>query len=109
VKLRKFGEMCVITTKDKIQSELADKGNTCMFVGYGVDHAAAVYRFLNPNTEQIIKSRDVIWLGKLFGTRTKSRNGVKIDKIDDSDDEEEVKKETQVNDEVELQYADCRE
>jgi hypothetical protein len=101
VKLRKFGEMCVITTKDKNQSKLAHKGTTCMFVGYGVDHASYVYKFLNPNTEQIIKSRDVIWLGKSFGTWTKSRNGVKIDKIDDSDDEEKVKKDTQVNDEVE--------
>jgi hypothetical protein len=102
MKLRKFGEMFVITTKDEIQSKSADKGTTCMFVGYGVDHASDVYRFLNPNTERIIKSRDVIWLGKSFGTWTKSRNEVKIDKIDDSDDEEEVKKDTQVNDEEEV-------
>ena len=61
VKLRKFGEMCVITIKDKIQSKLADKGTTCMFVRYGVDHPSDVYRFLNPHTERIIKSRDVIW------------------------------------------------
>jgi hypothetical protein len=92
VKLRKFGEMFVITTIDKIQSKLADKGTTCMIVGYGVDYASDVYRFLNPNTEQIIKSRDVIWLGKAFRTWTKSRNGVKIDKIDDSDNEEEIQK-----------------
>ena len=39
VNLRLFGEMCVITTKNKIQSKLADKGTTCMFVGYGIDHA----------------------------------------------------------------------
>jgi hypothetical protein len=101
VKLRKFGEMCAIRTKDKIQSKLADTGTTCMFVGFGVNHASEMYRLLNPNTEQIIKSRDVIWLGKSFGSCTKSRNGVKIDKIDDSDDEEEVKEDTQVNDEVE--------
>jgi hypothetical protein len=42
VKLRKFGAMCVITTKDKIQSKLADKGTTCMFVGYGVDRASDI-------------------------------------------------------------------
>jgi hypothetical protein len=40
VRLRKFGEMCVIITKEKIQSKLSDKGTTCMFVGYGVDHAS---------------------------------------------------------------------
>jgi hypothetical protein len=85
--LKKCGEMCVITTKDKMQSKLAVKGTTCMFVGYGVDHASDDYRYLNPNTERIIKSRDVIWLGKSFGARTKSRNGVKIDKIVDSENE----------------------
>jgi hypothetical protein len=67
-KLRKFGEMYVITTKDKMQSKLADKRTTCMFVGYSVDQASAVYRFLNPKTKQIIKSRDVASLGKSFGT-----------------------------------------
>jgi hypothetical protein len=36
--------MCVITTKDKMQSKLADKGTTCMFFGYNVDHASDVYR-----------------------------------------------------------------
>jgi hypothetical protein len=90
VKLRKFREMCVITTKDEIQSKLADKGTTCMFVGYGVDHASDVYRFLNPHTERIIKSRDVFWLGKSFGTWTKSRNEVNIGKIDDLDDDAEI-------------------
>jgi hypothetical protein len=97
VKLREFGEMFVITTKDKIQSKLADKGTTCMFVGNGVDNTSDVYRFLNPNTERIIKSRDVIWLGKSFGTWTKSRNGVKIDKIGDSDNEEGIQNDTKVD------------
>jgi hypothetical protein len=32
-KLKKFGEMCAVTTKEKIQSKLADKGTTCLFVG----------------------------------------------------------------------------
>jgi hypothetical protein len=64
VKLRKFGEMCVFTTKDKIQSKLVDKRTTCMIVGYGIDHSSDICRFLNPNTERFIKSRDVIWLRK---------------------------------------------
>jgi hypothetical protein len=94
MKLRKFGEMCVITSKGKIQSKLADKGTTCMLVGYGVDHASDICRFLNPKTERIIKSRDVMLLGKSFGAWTKSQNGVKIYKIDDSDNEEEIRKDT---------------
>jgi hypothetical protein len=67
-KLRKFGEMCVITTKDKIQSKLADKGTTCMFVGYASDHASDVYIFLNPLSERkkmIISKRH---LAQLAGT-----------------------------------------
>jgi hypothetical protein len=91
VKLRKFGEMCVITTKDKIQSKLADKGTICIFVGYGIDHASA---------EQIITSRDVVWLVTSFGTWTNSQNGVKSYKIDNSDSEEEIQKDTKIYNEV---------
>jgi hypothetical protein len=94
VKLRKL-ERCV-SSQQKTRFN-----QNWQIKGHGVDHASDVYRFLNPNTEQIIKSRDVIWLGKSFATWTKNQNGAKIEKIDDSDDEEEVQKDTQVNDEVE--------
>jgi hypothetical protein len=32
--LKRFGEMCVATTKNKIQGKLSDKGIVCVFVGY---------------------------------------------------------------------------
>jgi hypothetical protein len=47
-KFRRFGEMCMVTTKAKIQSKLKDKGTVCIFVGYPVNHADDVYRLLNP-------------------------------------------------------------
>ena len=53
-KFKRFGEMCVVITKDKIQSKLSDKGTVCIFVGYAVNHADDVYRLLNPKTRHII-------------------------------------------------------
>jgi hypothetical protein len=63
-----FGEMCVATTKNKIQGKLSNKGNVCVFVGFTVNHADDVYRLLNPKTKSIIKSRDVVWLNKSYVT-----------------------------------------
>jgi len=36
-------------------------------VGYANKHAGNVYRFVNPNTNRIILSRDVKWLSKRYG------------------------------------------
>jgi hypothetical protein len=46
--LRRLGEICVATTKNKIQAKLTDKGTVYVFVGYGINHADDVYRLLNP-------------------------------------------------------------
>ena len=37
-----------------------------MFLGYAKDHAGDVYRFLKMGTKQVVLSRDVIWLNKLY-------------------------------------------
>jgi hypothetical protein len=58
--LKRFGEMCVATTKNKIQGKLSNNGTICVFVGYAVNHADDVYRLLNPKTKIIIQSRDVV-------------------------------------------------
>ena len=63
--LRSFGEMGIVTTKDKIQSKLNNRGMPCMFVGYSVHHAHDVYRMLNIESEIIINSRDIIWLKEM--------------------------------------------
>jgi hypothetical protein len=63
--LKSFGEMCVATTKNKIQEKLSDKGTVCVFVGYAVNHADEVYKLLNPKTKSIIKSKDIVWLNKI--------------------------------------------
>jgi hypothetical protein len=53
--LKRFGEMCVAITKNKIQEKLSDKETVCVFVGYAVNDADNVYRLLNPETKSIIK------------------------------------------------------
>ena len=63
--LKAFGEVGLVTTKNKIQGKLRNRGTVCMFVGYSVDHAHDVYRMLNLETNRIINSRDIKWL-KLY-------------------------------------------
>jgi hypothetical protein len=63
-RFKRFGEMCVTTPKEKLQSKISDKGTVCIFVGYAMSHADDVYRLLNPKTKRIMKLRDVVWLEK---------------------------------------------
>jgi hypothetical protein len=65
--LKIFGKVGVVTTKDKIQSKLSNRGTTSMFVGYTEHHSRYVYRMLNLTTNSIINSRDIIWLNKTYG------------------------------------------
>jgi transposase InsO family protein len=54
--LKIFGEVRVVTTKDKIQAKLSNRRTTCMFVGYTEHHSRDVYRMLNLTTNSIINS-----------------------------------------------------
>jgi hypothetical protein len=55
----------VVTTKDKIQAKLTNRGTPCIFVGYAENHSKDVFRTLNLETNAIINSRDIIWLKKM--------------------------------------------
>jgi hypothetical protein len=74
--------------KDKIQSKRSDKGKVCVFAGYDVNHADDVYRLLNLTSKHIIKSRDVVWLGKSDGDwqRSKVSSNFKDDNSDNETD-----------------------
>jgi hypothetical protein len=63
--LRSFGEIGVVTTKDKIQGKLKNRGTPCMVVDYSANHAHDVYRKLNFETEMIINLRGIIWLNQV--------------------------------------------
>jgi hypothetical protein len=65
--LKIFGEVGVVTTKDKIQAKLSNQGTTCMFVGYTEHQSRDVYRMLNLTTNATINSQDIIWLNKTYG------------------------------------------
>ena len=88
--LKRFGEMCVVTTKAKIQGKLNDRGTACVFVGYPKDHSNDVYRLLNPETNQIINSRDIIWLNKTYGQWMKSKDSLEKVEDDSSDSELDI-------------------
>jgi hypothetical protein len=55
----------VVTTKEKIQAKLTNRGTPCIFVGYAENHSRDVYKMLNLETNSIINSRDIIWLKKM--------------------------------------------
>jgi hypothetical protein len=87
--LRTFGEMGVVTTKQKLQGKLADQGTACMFVGYPQSHACDVYKMFNLETKGIVTSRDVIWLKKTFGEwEKKVQFADNTDDLDDTSDED---------------------
>jgi hypothetical protein len=63
--------MCAVTTKNKIQEKLIDKGTAGIFVGYPQNHADDVYWNFNPVSMPIIKSRNTIWFNMKCGNRKK--------------------------------------
>jgi hypothetical protein len=64
--LKMFGEVVVVTTKERIQSKSSNRGTICMFFGYTEHHSRDVYRMLNLATNSITNSRDIIWLNKTY-------------------------------------------
>jgi hypothetical protein len=60
--------MCIVSDYQhkNIRSKLADQGIVCLFIRYPDNHAADVYQFLKEENEQMILSRNVIWLNKSY-------------------------------------------
>jgi hypothetical protein len=73
-RLKMFGEVGVVTTKDKIQAKLTNRGTTCIFVGYTKNHSKDVFRMLKLETKAIIHSRDIIWLHKMHKDWVKEKS-----------------------------------
>jgi hypothetical protein len=61
-----LGEKAIIArhSDKKIRRNLAERGNTVMFVGYSNIHENDVYQFRHIATKKTMFSRDVIWLNK---------------------------------------------
>jgi hypothetical protein len=77
--LKIIGELGVLTTKDKIQAKLTNRGTTCMFVIYTEHHSRDVDRILNSTTNSIINSRDIIWLNKTYVKRVEMSSLLRTD------------------------------
>jgi hypothetical protein len=82
--LKIFGEVGVVTTKDKIHAKLANHGTPCIFVGYAENHSKDVYRMLNLETKTIINSSDIIWLKKMYKDCLKNKLMTTIDEEEDA-------------------------
>jgi hypothetical protein len=67
--LRTWGEAGTVTIHQKMQPKILDRGVTCMFVAYAVDHEGDCYIMWNPTTQRVYTTRDVIWLNRLFYTK----------------------------------------
>jgi hypothetical protein len=98
--------MCLITTKDKIQSKLADNGTICMCVGYNVDHASDDYRFFKSKNRANyqVKKCSLAWKIIWNLERKGSQDEVEINRIDDSDNEKEIQKRSIALDKVDTIY-----
>jgi hypothetical protein len=67
--LRTWGEAGIVKLKNASTGKLADRGTTCMFVGYCLDHGGDTYLMWDPDTYDFHESRDVIWLRRMFFTK----------------------------------------
>mmetsp|Transcript_18815 Transcript_18815/g.23344 ORF Transcript_18815/g.23344 Transcript_18815/m.23344 type:complete len:1201 (+) Transcript_18815:436-4038(+) len=70
--LRTWGEAGTVTMKVTGTPKIADRGITCMMIGYADNHDGDVYQMLNPKTERVVVTRDVIWLHRMFYSKSKS-------------------------------------
>lgn len=64
--LRTFGEIGIVYDNQKIKSKLRNKGYPCIFIGYSNMHADKVYKFYNMQTNNVLLSRNVVWLNKMY-------------------------------------------
>jgi len=83
--LQVFGKLGIVKIL-KPTNKLSNKGLKAIFVGYA---AGNVYRFVNPNTNRIILSRDVKWLSKRYGEERNVNPSFVHTKWDDISDDEE--------------------
>ena len=76
-----------------MQPKVLDRGMTCVFVGYAVDHEGDCYLMWNPATMRVHTTRDVIWLNRFYYRQnTQGDEAVDMlrivasDKVEDVDD-----------------------
>jgi hypothetical protein len=84
--LRLWGEAGVVKLKKTGTPKVAPRGETCMFVGYAIDHPGDCYKMFDQKTMRVHTTRDIRWLNKMYYNNNKIRN-VEEDDIMTPDDE----------------------
>ena len=64
--VRNWGEAGIVKIASDMSSKLQERGTICMFIGYCDDHGSDAYEMFNPKTKRYYKTRDVIWLKRMF-------------------------------------------
>ena len=87
-----------------ISSKMDNKGLTCIFTEYSLQHGIGVFRMFNLQTQRIIITRDVLWLNLTYGQyikqkqqRTTERTKIYNIQVNDSAEEANTKQETTNN------------
>ena len=57
--LRIFGEAGTMTLKTQLTPKIENRGETCMFIGYALNHTGDTYRMWNPVNGQVYTTRDI--------------------------------------------------
>ena len=67
--LHPVGELAVDTTggKKALKQKLENRGATHYFVGYATGHVGDVFRMVNLQSNRVTETRDVTFLGKMYG------------------------------------------
>ena len=109
-KLRKFGEVGIMTDREKIKAKIKNKGIPCLHLGHSIGHGSDVHRLLKLATKKVVRSRDVRWLERTLKECQKDKGNHEVEEEDDdsvgSDEEvnfvdEEEKKAEQMPDLIE--------
>ncbi len=68
--VQRFGEICIVANWVAIMNKMQNRGKHCIWLGFADNHASKCYRLLNPETKQVVISRDVTFLDRSFGDWT---------------------------------------
>ena len=83
--LHKFGEVGIVSYGreiNKMKPKHLNRGRHCLYLGHAINHSKDTFRFLNLDTNRIIRSRDVSWLNKTYG----EWKGIKTPHADQDED-----------------------
>ena len=67
---RIWGEMAIVdygSAENSMKKKTSNRGYPCIYLGRAKNHSSDTNRFLNLKTLRTITSRDVRWLGKMYG------------------------------------------